>query len=151
MWNWKFVCAILILVTNFAICSHVAPISHYQSGRESALHRDMCEFLSVIPIDDIRNLSKHFYANDEQMRESYDYLRSEGYKRIADSLSQITILKKFTGFLNDTGVNFADLKKRIERIVLTSEETKSIVGKRVREFSYLCRKNIFIIGNFLHF
>ncbi|KAG5679522.1 hypothetical protein PVAND_009085 [Polypedilum vanderplanki] len=123
---WK-ICAFLIVVTNCAICSHIDPINHYQTGKENSLHRDLCEFIKVIPIDEIRNLTKHFYANDEAMRESYDYLRNEGLRKIADGLSQISILKKFIGYLNDTGVDFAELKKQLGRILLTSDETKSII------------------------
>jgi hypothetical protein len=65
------------------------------------------------------------------MRASYDYLRGEGYQKIVEGLSQVSILKKFMNFLNDTGVNFAELNKKIEKFVLTNEETDSIafVGK----------------------
>jgi hypothetical protein len=126
---WK-ICALLIAVaSNCAFCSHIEPINHYQTGRENTLQRDLSEFVSVIPVEEIRNLTRHFYANDEAMRQSYDYLRNEGLRKIADQLGRISILKKFVGYLNDTGVNFAELKRRLERIVLTSEETKSIVGE----------------------
>lgn len=128
------ICALLILVTNYAICStHIEPINHYQSGNENTLYKDFCDFIDVIPIEEIRNLTKHFYANDEEMRESYDYLRNEGHKLISDRLSQVTIIKKFVTFLNETGVNFVALEKRIKKIVLTNEETESIK----REFAYI--------------
>jgi hypothetical protein len=130
MWKLSSLIAVVI-VTNCAISSsHVEAIKRFEPD-QSSLHNDLCDFLSLIPIDDIRNLTKHFYANDADMRASYDYLRGEGYQKIVESLSQVSILKKFMNFLNDTGVNFAELNKKIEKIVLTNEETDSIafVGK----------------------
>jgi len=122
--------AVLTFVTNCAICSsHIESINHFQSENENTLYNDFCDFVDILPIDEIRNLTKYFYANDEEMRESYDYLRNDGYKLIVDRLSQVTILKKFSSFLNDTGVNLSEFEKKIERIVLTDEETDSIVGK----------------------
>lgn len=121
---------VVVIVTNCVIYwSHVEAIKHFQppsSGEKSSLHQDLCDFLNIIPVEDIRNLTKHFYANDKDMRGSYDYLRDEGYSKIVENLSQISIFKKFTSFLNDSGVNFAELKKKIEKFVLTSEETDSI-------------------------
>lgn len=121
---------VIVIVTNCVICwSHVEAIKHFppsSSGEKSSLHQDLCDFLNVIPVEDIRNLTKHFYANDKDMRGSYDYLRDEGYRKIVEKLSQISIFKKFTSFLNDSGVNFAELRKKIEKFVLTSEETDSI-------------------------
>ena len=121
---------VVVIVTNCVICwSHVEAIKHFQppsSGEKSSLHQDLCDFLNIIPVEDIRNLTKHFYANDKDMRGSYDYLRGEGYRKIVENLSQISIFKKFTSFLNDSGVNFAELNKKIEKFVLTSEETDSI-------------------------
>jgi hypothetical protein len=134
---WKVCALFLIAATNCALCSHVAPINHYQSGRENTLHRDLCEFIKVIPIDDIRNLTRHFYANDATMRDSYDYLRNEGFRKISQSLSQISMLRKLYGHLNESGVNFAELKKRFGRIVLTDDETKSIAGELSNEHAWV--------------
>lgn len=126
MWKISSLIAVVI-VTNCAISSsHVEAIKRLEQPDSSSLHHDLCDFLNLIPIDDIRNLTKHFYANDADMRASYDYLRGEGYQKIVESLSQISILKKFVNLLNDTGVNFAELNKKIEKIVLTNEETDSI-------------------------
>lgn len=154
MWKFSSVIAVVI-VTNCAISwSHVEAIKHFEPDHNS-LHSDLCDFLNIIPIEDVRNLTKHFYANDAEMRASYDYLRGEGLKKIAESISQISIFKKFMNFLNDSGVNLAELDKKIEKIVLTNEETDSIafVGKAansqvegtVGEFPFsllnLCSKN----------
>jgi len=124
------ICSVLlIMVTNSAICSRIEPIKHYPSVPTSGtLQHDLQEFLTLVPIDDIRNLTQHFYANDEMMRESYDYLRHDGHRFVLDKLAKLTILRKFASYLNDTGVNFAVLGQQVERIVLTDEETQSIVG-----------------------
>lgn len=123
----------IVIVTNCVICvRNVEAIKHFESpvynsdSEKSSLHQDLCDFLSIIPVEDIRNLTKHFYANDYAMRESYDYLRDEGYRKSLETLSKINIFQKFTNFLKDSSVDFADLKKRIEKIVLTKEETDSI-------------------------
>lgn len=120
---------LLMIVTDCAICSKLELIKHVQSeSTAGSLQNDLDDFLRIIPVDDIRNLTEYFYANDEAMRESYDYVRDHGVKLVCESLSQLSLVKKFTAFLNDTGVNFAALGKRIEEIVLTGDEAKSIVG-----------------------
>lgn len=119
---------LLTLVTNYALCSKLEVIKHVQSEKSGSLQKDLSEFLNIIPVDDIRNLTEYFYANDETMRESYDYLRTDGFKLVVESVSALTLVKKFTSFLNDTGVNFAELGKRIEKIVLTDDDVNSIVG-----------------------
>jgi hypothetical protein len=123
----KFVTLLFLLdliVLNYAnnIEQHVA------NSNSGNLQEDFNDFLDLIPIDDIRNLTEYFYANDELMRNSYDYLRNDGTKFAVRKLNELPMFRKFTSFLNDTGVNFADLGKRIKRIVLTDEEAKSIVG-----------------------
>lgn len=118
---------LLIIVSSCAFCSKLEVIKHVQS-EPGSLQKDLSEFLNIIPVDDIRNLTEYFYENDEKMRKSYDYLRTDGYKLVVESVFKLTLVKKFTTFLNDTGVNFAELGKRIEKIVLTDEEAKSIVG-----------------------
>lgn len=122
----KFVTLLFLLdliVMNFANIEH-----HVASTNSGNLQEDFNDFLDLIPIDDIRNLTEYFYANDESMRNSYDYLRNDGTKFAKEALNELPMVRKFTNFLNDTGVNFADLEKGIKRIVLTDEEAQSIVG-----------------------
>jgi hypothetical protein len=131
---------LLVAVNKCAVCSKLEVIKHVQS-ESGSLQKDLSEFLNIVPVDDIRNLTEYFYANDEAMRESYNYLRTDGYKIVVKSISTLTLVKKFTTFLNDTGVNFAELGKQIEKIVLTDEEAKSIVGncsslKRRSQFTF---------------
>lgn len=120
----------LLITVNYGVdCSRLEPFQHFQevSSRDS-LQKDLSEFMSIIPVDDIHNLTEFFYANDAAMRNSYNYLRDEGFARICQSLSTLTLVKKFTSFLNESGVNVAELGKRVEKIVLTKEEAAAIVG-----------------------
>lgn len=121
--------SVFLLITSESVfCLHFGVVSHVQNEASGNLQRDLNEFLNIIPVDDIRNLTEYFYANDKTMRDAYNYLRTDGYKLVVESISSLTLVKKFTAFLNDTGVNFAELGKRIEKIVLTDEEAKTIVG-----------------------
>lgn len=121
--------SVLLVIANQSVfASKLDVVKHVQSEKSGNLQNDLNEFLDIIPVDDIRNLTEYFYANDKEMRSSYDYLRTDGYKLVVESFSSLTLVKKFTAFLNDTGVNFAELGKRMEKIVLTDEEAKSIVG-----------------------
>lgn len=119
---------ILMLVPDSVVGSKLEPINHVSNIPQETLQKDLSEFLNLIPIAEISNLTKFFYSNDESMRQSYDYLRNKGCKLVVESLSKLTLVKKFTSFLNDSGVNFAELGKRIETIVLTSGELESIDG-----------------------
>lgn len=127
--SWLKIASLFLFIANHSVFgSKLDVIKHVQSEKSGSLQNDLNEFLNIIPVDDIRNLTEYFYANDEAMRNSYDYLRTDGYKLVVENFSSLTLVKKFTAFLNDTGVNFAELGKRIEKIVLTDEEAKSIVG-----------------------
>lgn len=117
----------LVIITS-VVCSKFEPVNHVSSTPKESLQKDLNDFLNLIPVESIRNLTKFFYANDEAMHESYDYLREKGFQLVVENLSKFTLVKKFTTFLNDSGVNLADLAKRIEAIVLTSDELKSIDG-----------------------
>jgi hypothetical protein len=128
MWRIAVFSVVLVLTSQNVFCSKLDVIKHVQSEKSGSLQSDLNEFLNIIPIEDIRNLTEYFYGNDKTMRDSYDYLRTDGYKLVVESISSLTMVKKFSAFLNDTGVNFAELGKRIEKIVLTDEEAKSIVG-----------------------
>lgn len=102
---------------------------HHVTDINGNLQQDIIDFLDLIPFDDIRNLTKYFYANDESMRNAYEYLRSDGYKFAIHRLKEVPMLRMFTTKLNETGVKLADMEERIKEIVLTDEEAKSIVGK----------------------
>jgi Insect allergen related repeat, nitrile-specifier detoxification len=119
--------ALLIVVSHGVVCSSAQPIQHVASAGGS-LQSDFNEFLNIIPVDDIRNLTKFFYANDAQMRHSYDYLRDKGFGRVVAAMSELSLVMKFSSFLNETGVNIAEMSKRMKKIVLTSEEAKSVAG-----------------------
>lgn len=119
---------LLIAVTKSAICSIVEPIKHVQGDASGSLQRDLNEFVNIVPVDSIRNLTEYFYANDGRMRDSYDYLRDRGFKLVVENLSQLTLVEKLTVALKETGVNFAELGEGVEKIVLTDEEAQSIDG-----------------------
>lgn len=125
----KFSLISALLISTISVLSNKIELKRQISNEPAAfLQKDLSDFLNIIPVNDIRNLTKFFYANDEAMRESYDYLRDDGFKLIVESLSTLTLVGKFTTFLNESGVNFVELGKRLEGILLTREETKSIVG-----------------------
>lgn len=111
------------------IAINIASIQqHHIPNSNGNLQQDFSDFLNLIPIDDIRNLTKFFYANDESMRNAYDYLRNDGYKFAIHRLNEVPMIRLLTAQLNETGVKLADMEKQIEGIVLTDEEAKSIVG-----------------------
>ncbi|CRL00145.1 CLUMA_CG013421, isoform A [Clunio marinus] len=126
---FKFISLIVISLTisQIVVCTKFDPVIRVQNTSNGNLQEDLNEFLNLVPVDDIRNLTEFFYANDGEMRQSYDYLRDEGFKLVVENISKLSLVKKFITFLNDSGVDFAESKKRIEKIVLTSEEAKSIV------------------------
>lgn len=119
---------LLIVVTNLAICSYAEPIKAYQSDKVNTLQRDLSDFLDIIPIEQIRNLTMYFYANDFAMRQSYDYLRNDGYKINVENLSKSPLFIKLRCFLNETGIDYVELQRKIERVVLTNQETDKIIG-----------------------
>lgn len=97
----------------------------------SSLQEDLKEFANVIPADDIRNLTKYYYASDTAMRNSYDYLRDEGFRRILNTLESLPFIQKVLAFLNEKGVILKELTPRLGMIVLKKEECAEIEGERI--------------------
>lgn len=121
--------AVTLLILFELIAINFASIEqHHIANSNGNLQQDINEFLDLIPIDDIRNLTMYFYANDESMRNAYDYLRNDGYKFATHRLSEVAMVRTIFLQLKDKGVKLADMEKQIKKIVLTDEEAKSIVG-----------------------
>ena len=118
----------VVLISASVYSAKLEPLTTVEAQASGSLQKDLNEFINIIPVEDIRNLTEFFYSNDAAMRNSYCYLRDEGFKRILKSLSTLSLVKKFVSFLNDTGVNFAELGNRLEKIVLTRREAETIVG-----------------------
>lgn len=120
---------IFAIAANCSICFKLEPIKHYDANAVNSLQQDISEFLSIIPTEDIRNLTEHFYKNDRNMRSSYDYVRNEGARKIRQSLMELSIVQKFSAYLNGTGINYTKFDKELNRMVLTNVETNAIIGR----------------------
>lgn len=130
----KLLVSALLLSATLVLSSKLEPRKHEENEPAGFLQKDLYDFVNIIPVSDIRNLTKFFYSNDKAMRKSYNYLRDDGFKLVFENLSTLTLVKKFTTFLNESGVNFSELSKRLEGILLTREESKSIVGNYRSQF-----------------
>lgn len=125
---FKLLISTLLISTTIVLSSKLESRINISNEPAGFLQKDLNDFLNIIPVNDIRNLTKFFYSNDKAMQESYNYLRDDGFRLVVENLSTLSLVKKFTTFLNESGVNFAELGKRLEGILLTREEAKSIVG-----------------------
>lgn len=118
---------LLITAIHGVQSSKLELVPYAQESAES-LQNDFREFMEIIPVESIHNLTEFFYENDAAMRASYCYLRDDAFPKILENLARLSLVTKFRSFLNDSGVNIADLGKRIEKIVLTKEEAETLVG-----------------------
>lgn len=94
----------------------------------SSLQRDLEDLVDIIPYDDIRNLTEYYYASDTAMRNSYNYLRDEGFNRIVSSLQTLPLVEKLSTYFTKRSVNLKKLAERMGSIVLTKEECDVIEG-----------------------
>lgn len=101
---------------------------HHIATTNGNLQQDLADFLKLIPTDDVRNLTKYFYGNDELMRNAYEYLRNDGYKFALHRLREVPMVQMFAMKFNESGVRLTDMEERVKKLVLTEEEAKSIVG-----------------------
>lgn len=62
---------VLFLVVLFS-CGHCVPsnIDTLNDCRQTGLQEDLKEFVNIIPIEDVRNLTKFYYGSDSAMRNS---------------------------------------------------------------------------------
>lgn len=102
--------------------------SERQEVHSSGLQKDFEDLVNIIPADDFRNLTKYFYASDSAMRNSYNYLRDEGFSRIVLSLKTLPFIEKLMTFLSKRGVILEDLANHTEKFVLTKKECSEIEG-----------------------
>lgn len=119
----------LMLFKSRGYCYNLKPIKHIEQQPQHHLQEDFDDFIDLIPLDDIRNLTIYFYANDESMRESYDFLNGEAYNTVKDDLFGLHEFKLFKDFFNESGVKIDRLINRFAKFSLTKAEVNSINGK----------------------
>lgn len=112
-----------LIVVNFASIEQ-----HHIATTNGNLQQDIGDFLDLIPVDDIRNLTKYFYANDESMRNAYEYLRNDGYKFAIHRLRDEPIVQLVAKKLNESGVKLTFMEEKVKGILLTQDEAESIFG-----------------------
>lgn len=101
---------------------------HHIATTNGNLQQDLADFIKLVSADDVRNLTKYFYANDESMRNAYEYLRHDGYKFALHRLREVPMVKMFVVKFNESGVRLTDMEERLKKLLLSQEEAKSIVG-----------------------
>jgi hypothetical protein len=119
----------LMLFKSKGFCYNLKPIKHIEEQPQHHLQADLDDFIDLIPLDDIRNLTVYYYANDESMRESYDFLNGEGYKIVKEDLFGLHEFKLFNDFFNESGVKIDKLMNRFAKFSLSNTEVNSINGK----------------------
>lgn len=130
-------CSMFLIVLSVSVCSSIAenrkiqPIKHYEPEPVHHLQNDLNEFLDIIPVDEIKNLTIYFYTNDEKMRESYDFMKNEGFSEMKRQLSELTIMDKLSQFFNESGVNLDRIDKRLSGLTLSDEEITSFNGNDI--------------------
>lgn len=109
--------------------SKIAPIQHIEEIPEHHLQQDIYDFINLVPVEEIKNLTIYFYANDEEMRNSYDFLVGEDYIRISDELWSLKEMKSLSKFFNESGVRFDKLMQRFKAFSISEEELEAVTGE----------------------
>lgn len=112
--------------------SKIAPIQHIEEIPEHHLQQDIYDFIDLVPVEEIKNLTIYFYANDEEMRNSYDFLVGEDYTRISNELWNLKEMKSLSKFFNESGVRFDKLMQRFKAFSISEDELEAVTG----EFSF---------------
>lgn len=129
--------SMFLIVLSMSVCSSIAenhkiqPIKHYELKPVHRLQYDLNEFLDIIPVDEIKNLTIYFYTNDEKMRESYNFMKNEGFSEMKRQLSELTIMDKLSQFFNESGVNLDRIDKRLSGLTLSDQEITSLNGNDI--------------------
>lgn len=83
-----------------------------------SLEDDFEEFIDLLPVNVIKNISVQFYRKDPEIRSIIKFIRSDEFKKIRNNIFGITELQDLFNYLKDIGVNFKEttkyLKKRFE-------------------------------------
>lgn len=97
----------------FPPVDYIQPID--QSG---TLDEDFEDFIDLLPVNSIKNISVNYYKKDPQIRSIVKFIKSDEFIRIRNNIFGIIELQDIFNYLKDIGVNFKDttkyLKKRFE-------------------------------------
>lgn len=124
-----FILYLFVLIT-FSVKEYTSEekVNSAQEVLSGSLQKDFADFVNIIPFNDLRNLTKYYYASDPAMRNSYNYLRDEGFERIFLSLKTLPLVRKIMTFLSNRGVILGDLAQHFEKLVLTKKDCSETEG-----------------------
>lgn len=134
---WKICVAIISIISikvQGGFGANINPIKHVEEIPEHHLQKDLNDFIDLVPLDDIKNLTIYYYTHDENMRKSYEFLTGENYTAIKNELFGLYEFKMLNDFFNESGVKFDNLLKRLEQFSLPLDEVRAIKGKITRKF-----------------
>lgn len=112
-------CVLLVVSFVQMFLAQPTPVSNVKKDAPSTstLQRDLNDFLTLMPVDEIKRLSYYYYEHDEEVRAAYDYLNGQEFQIIKRHIMNLKEMKGFLRTMSEADINVMELVDRLGGIL----------------------------------
>ncbi|XP_011697955.1 PREDICTED: protein G12 [Wasmannia auropunctata] len=92
----------LVLLAFVAAASAKIEIPNFGRGE---LHKDIQEFLDMMPVDQIMSITLQYYAQDAEFQKMVEYFQSEGFKQLVKDVEALPEIKTLMDYIHEAGID----------------------------------------------
>ncbi|XP_011863051.1 PREDICTED: uncharacterized protein LOC105559404 [Vollenhovia emeryi] len=92
----------LVLLAFVAAASAKIEIPNFGRGE---LHKDIQEFLDLMPVEKILEITVQYYTQDTEFQNMIKYLQSEGFKQLVKDVEALPEIKVLMDYIHNAGID----------------------------------------------
>jgi len=100
----------LVLLAFVATASAKIEIPNFGRGE---LHKDIQEFLDLLPVDQIIQITIQYYTQDAEFQKMVEYFQSEGFKQLVKDVEALPEIKTLMDYIHVAGIDIYQIVNMI--------------------------------------